>query len=67
MADDTQTRGAPATPSAIGYCAWHRGITRDMRLIQIEETGSGPGTGRQRFACHPCQIQHGLIPLADRP
>lgn len=67
MKDHTQTRGAPAIPSAYGYCAWHQGITRDLRLIHIEETGSGPGTGRQRSACHPCQIKHGLVPLADQP
>jgi hypothetical protein len=66
MAEPTQTAGAPTTPTAYAYCAWHKGVTRDVRLIHIEETGSGPGTGRQRFACHPCQIKHGLVPLADR-
>lgn len=67
MADPTQTQSTPTTPSAYAYCAWHKGVTRDVRLIQVEETGSGPGTGRQRFACHPCQIAHGLVPLADQP
>ncbi|MFE2970894.1 hypothetical protein ACFXKC_46295 [Streptomyces sp. NPDC059340] len=63
MAEPTQTAG---TPTAYAYCAWHKGVTRDVRLIHIEETGSGPGTGRQMFACHPCQIRYGLVPLADR-
>ena len=63
MAETTQT---PGTPTAYAYCAWHGGVTRDVRLIRIEETGSGPGTGRQKFACHPCQIRHGLLPLADQ-
>lgn len=67
MAEPTQTAGTTNTPTAYAYCAWHKGVTRDVRLIQAEETGSGPGTGRQRFACHPCQITHGLVPLADRP
>ncbi|MEU0780475.1 hypothetical protein ABZ341_02725 [Streptomyces sp. NPDC006173] len=67
MADASQTRGGPALPTAYGHCAWHGGTTRDIRLIHIEQTGSGPGTGRRRFACHPCQIEHGLVPLADRP
>jgi len=67
MAGTTQTPGAPTTPTAYAYCAWHGGVTRDVRLIQIDETGSGPGTGRQKFACHPCQIEYGLVPLADQP
>ncbi|MEU1449512.1 hypothetical protein ACFWBS_51000 [Streptomyces mirabilis] len=66
MAEPTQTAGTTTTPPAYAYCAWHQGVTRDVRLIQIDETGSGPGTGRQKFACHPCQITHGLVPLADR-
>lgn len=66
MAEPTQTEGTPTIPSSYGRCAWHDGITRDLRLIHIEETGSGPGTAGYRFACHPCQIAHGLIPLADR-
>jgi hypothetical protein len=66
LAEITQTQSAPTTPTAYAYCAWHEGVTRDVRLIQIEESGSGPGTGRQRFACHPCQIRYGLVPLADR-
>ncbi|MET7890641.1 hypothetical protein [Streptomyces mirabilis] len=66
MAEPTQTQSTPTTLSAYAYCWWHKGVTRDVRLIQIEETGSGPGPGRQRFACHPCQITHGLVPLADR-
>jgi hypothetical protein len=66
MDETTQTEDTPTSPSAYGRCAWHDGITRDLRLIQITETGSGPGTAAQRFACHPCQIEHGLVPLADR-
>ncbi|MFJ8027474.1 hypothetical protein [Streptomyces sp. NPDC096311] len=67
MANPTQAAGAPTTPAAYAYCSWHKGVTRDVRLIQIEETGSGTGAGRQKFACHPCQIRYGLVPLADQP
>ena len=63
----TSDTGTPTGPTAYAYCAWHGGVTRDVRLIRIEETGSGPGTGRQKFACHPCQIKYGLVPLADQP
>ncbi|MFF0138565.1 hypothetical protein ACFYRN_19245 [Streptomyces sp. NPDC005227] len=67
MADDTQTAAPPASPGTYGRCAWHDGITRDLRLITVIEAGSGPATSGHRYACHPCQIEHGLIPLADRP
>ena len=67
MPETAQTPGTPTAPTAYAYCAWHGGVTRDVRLIRIEETGSGPGTGRQKFACHPCQIEYGLVPLADQP
>lgn len=66
MGDDTQPAGTPAIPTAIGRCAWHDGITRDIRLITIIEAGSGPATAGHRYACHPCQIAYGLVPLADR-
>ncbi|WP_392971256.1 hypothetical protein [Streptomyces sp. LN245] len=67
MDDTTQTERATASPDDYGRCAWHDGVTRELRLIQIVETGSGPGTAGQRYACHPCQIRFGLVPLADRP
>lgn len=66
MADDTQTHGGPTTPSAIGYCSWHEGSARDIRLIMVVGPGTGPEVGHKRFACHPCQITYGLVPLADR-
>jgi hypothetical protein len=65
MADDTHPQGT-TTSLRTGRCSWHDGITRDLRLIQIHEAGSGPGTAAQRYACHPCQIRYGLVPLADR-
>ncbi|MFD7370416.1 hypothetical protein [Streptomyces mirabilis] len=67
MAEGTQTEGTPNTPSAFGYCAWHKGHSRGVRLVRVHEQGSGPGTAGSMFACHPCQIAHGLVPLADRP
>ncbi|MGW3847201.1 hypothetical protein [Streptomyces fagopyri] len=68
MADDTQTQGTPAIPpTAIGHCAWHDGVTRDVRLIEIHGPESGRLSERKRFACHPCQIQYGLVPRADLP
>ncbi|MEU9245694.1 hypothetical protein [Streptomyces sp. NPDC048385] len=47
---------------AFGYCAWCRGYTRDVRLIDAADQGSG---GRQvsRYAC-PAHIRlRGLRPL----
>jgi hypothetical protein len=52
---------------AFGYCAWHQGNSRGVRLIQVEEAGSGPGTFGSRYACHSCRQAYDLVPFADRP
>lgn len=67
MADDTQTPGSPTTPVGYGYCAWHHRHARGVRLIRVEEAGSGPGTVGSKFACRPCRQAYGLVPLANRP
>ncbi len=50
--------------SGYGWCAWHKGHARGVRLIQVQEQGSG--SGGSCFACGPCREKHGLVPLADR-
>lgn len=65
MADTTHTPDTPNTPTAYGYCAWHRGSAEGVRLIEVHEQGSGPGGGV--FACPPCMEAHRLVPFADRP
>lgn len=62
-----QTESVPAAPVGYGHCAWHQGFARDVRLIRIEETASGPGTMGNKFACPPCRQAHDLVPLADAP
>jgi hypothetical protein len=60
---------APASPEQTGYgwCAWHEGNARGVRLISIAEQGSGPGTTARRFACRSCVYAYDLAPFADRP
>ena len=65
MADDTQTEGTPTTPVGYGYCSWHQRFTRGVRLVWVEEAGSGPGGSL--FACGPCRQTYSLIPFADQP
>lgn len=48
-----------------GWCSWHNGMSRTIRLIQVQEEGSGPGGSL--FACAPCRKIHDLVPLADLP
>lgn len=62
-----QNEDASGTPVGYGYCAWHRQFARGVRLIRVEEAGSGPGTMGNKFACPPCRQAYGLVPLADRP
>jgi hypothetical protein len=64
MAENTQTSPPSNSPAAFGYCAWHKGHAEDIRLIQVEEQGSGPGGCL--FACAPCRSAYRLVPLADR-
>jgi hypothetical protein len=65
--ETTQIATAANTPTAYGWCAWHQGHARGVRLIQVIEQGSGPGTAGNRFACHPCRQAYDLVPLADQP
>ncbi|MFI6278415.1 hypothetical protein [Streptomyces sp. NPDC050988] len=67
MADDTQTQGSPTIPVGYGYCAWHQRHARGVRLIRVEEAGSGPGSVGSKFACLSCRQAYGLVPLSDRP
>lgn len=65
MTDDRTPPPAQHTPTAYGYCAWHKGHAEGVRLIQAREQGSGPGYSL--FACPPCREVHRLVPYADRP
>ena len=53
------------TPTAFGWCSWHRGNADGIRLISSIEQGTGPGG--TLFACKPCREVNRLIPLADQP
>jgi len=53
------------TPTAFGWCSWHRGNADGIRLITGVEQGSGPGANL--FACAPCRDAYRLTPLADQP
>ncbi|MEW2566031.1 hypothetical protein [Streptomyces sp. NPDC047070] len=52
-------------PVVYGYCTWHCGYSADIRVINVDEQGSGPG-GVQS-ACLPCREKHDLIPYSERP
>lgn len=65
MTPPDKTPNSSATPTAFGWCSWHEGNASGIRLIQVQEQGSGPGGGT--FACEPCRERHGLVPFADRP
>ncbi|MEU9245898.1 hypothetical protein [Streptomyces sp. NPDC048385] len=67
MPETTQTASTAATPPAAhGWCAWHKGYSEGVRLIQAQDAGSGPSMPGF-FACTPCRGMHRLVPLADRP
>lgn len=67
MPENTQTASDAATPTAYGWCAWHKGASAGIRLIQVTEAGSGPSRAGNLFACGPCRETHRLVPFADRP
>ncbi|GLW45503.1 hypothetical protein Stsp02_11650 [Streptomyces sp. NBRC 14336] len=67
MAEPTQTEDTPTTPTGWGWCAWHKRYTAGVRLIDVIEQGSGPGSAGNLFACGPCRETYRLVPLADRP
>jgi hypothetical protein len=51
---DEPMRDTPApTRTQYGYCSWHRRFAHGVRLVQLDDAGSGPA-GRS------------LVPLADR-
>ena len=65
MAEPTQAAQASNTPTAFGWCAWHQGNARGVRLINIHEQGSA--SGGRTFACRSCCEAYDLVPFADRP
>lgn len=65
MADNSTPAPAQDTPSSYGFCAWHQAFASGVRLITVQEQGSGPGGGA--FACRPCREAYELTPFADRP
>ncbi|KUN95393.1 hypothetical protein [Streptomyces caeruleatus] len=67
MSENTQTAPLANTPTGYGWCAWHQGNARGVRLVAVAEQGSGPGTAGRHFACRPCREAYDLVPLADRP
>lgn len=67
MAESTQAPAAVRNPSAYGWCAWHKKYSGGVRLIDVVEQGSGPGTAGNLFACARCRETFRLVPYADRP
>lgn len=65
MTENPTAAPVQPTPGSYGYCAWHQAFASGVRLIQVQEQGSGPGGGA--FACRPCRESYGLVPFADRP
>ena len=53
------------TPTAYGWCHWHQGHARGVRLVRAVEQGSG--VGANFFACPTCLTTYDLTPLADLP
>ncbi|GGK65518.1 hypothetical protein [Streptomyces flaveus] len=51
--------------SRFGYCSWHQGHSSGVRLISVQEQGSGPGGGQ--YACHSCRVAYDLVPFAKEP
>ncbi|WP_200309642.1 hypothetical protein [Streptomyces adelaidensis] len=55
------------TPSSFGYCSWHGGSIRGVRLVRIpDDQGSGPAAPGL-FACASCRHAYDLTPIADQP
>ncbi|MEU9640959.1 hypothetical protein [Streptomyces sp. NPDC048188] len=49
----------------VGWCDWHKDIADGVRVVQVDEQGSGAGGVRR--ACPPCIDTHGLVPFVERP
>lgn len=64
---DDSDSGHLRQPGSFGYCTWHQGHASGVRLIQVEEAGSGPSSAGSLFACHSCRQAYDLVPFADRP
>ncbi|MFE6634638.1 hypothetical protein ACFVFT_15125 [Streptomyces tendae] len=58
------TANLSAEPRVSGWCAWHGDVADGVRVIQIDEQGSG--SGGVRYACAPCRKRHGLTPLIEQ-
>lgn len=67
MQQTTQPLEPGKAPTGYGWCAWHQGNARGVRLVAVNEQGSGPGTAGRHFACGPCRESYDLVPLADQP
>ncbi|UXY28568.1 hypothetical protein [Streptomyces sp. HUAS TT20] len=67
MAETTRPAPAANSPTGYGWCAWHQGHARGVRLINVTDQGSGAATAGKRFACRSCREAYDLVPLADRP
>ena len=67
MTTETQAKPPePSSPTGYGWCAWHQAFASGVRLIQVRDAGSGPGSGGNAFACNSCRVAYDLVPLADR-
>ncbi|MGV9988601.1 hypothetical protein [Streptomyces olivaceus] len=64
MSEPTHTPTAAGSPRIIAWCAWHKDVADGVRLIQVDEQGSG--AGGVRYACLDCITTHHLVPFADR-
>lgn len=64
MSEAPQAEEERKIPQSYGWCAWHRGHSHGIRLIDAIEQASGPGVAL--FACEPCRTANALVPLADR-
>ncbi|WP_234539432.1 hypothetical protein [Streptomyces shenzhenensis] len=65
MPETTQAETPPTSPTASGWCHWHKGVGEDVRVTQVVEAGSGPGA--KLSACARCRARRNLVPFADQP
>lgn len=56
----------PVQPArSYGYCSWCKSHRDGVRLVQLEDAGSGFGA-RGVSACTPCRGIHRLTPVAEQ-
>ncbi|MFJ6073723.1 hypothetical protein ACIQFU_23250 [Streptomyces sp. NPDC093065] len=48
----------------IGWCSWHQDAADDVRIVQVDEQGSGRSP--VQYACGPCRKRHGLKTLDEQ-